>query len=351
MADGVDRVVVVGASAGGIEATTQLVRGLPADLPAAVLVAVHLSSDAPSALPRILARAGELPALHPADGEAMRAGVIYVAPPDHHLLVDGRRVRVVRGPRENGHRPAIDPLFRSAARHYGPRAVAVVLSGVLDDGSAGMRAVKQAGGVGVVQDFEDALYDAMPRNAMAAAPVDHVVPAAEAGPLVAKLVAEVADSPEGAEDMADNIDVELALTQFAARGSDAGEGVGPSSPYSCPDCHGVLNEITELDSVRYRCRVGHAWSPESLLAAQTVGLETALWMALRALEEKASLSRRLANRAKEYHARLSERRFSEQAEDAQQGAEAIRALLARSGALAHHAAGPADPAEPRDAVG
>lgn len=352
MGEDVRQVVVVGASAGGVEATTLLARGLPADLAAPVLVTVHISADAPSALPRILNRASGLPAKHPIDGEELRNGVLYVAPPDHHLLVERGRVRVVRGPRENGHRPAVDPLFRSAARHYGDHVVSVVLSGVLDDGSAGMRAVKQAAGIGCVQDPDDALYDSMPRNAMNAAPVDHVMPAADAGALVAKLVAELDTRPQGDPTVHEApIDVELTLTQLADAGIETAEGVGPSSPYSCPDCHGVLNEITELGAVRYRCRVGHAWSPESLLAAQTLGLEAALWMGLRALEEKASLARRLADRAHEVNAPTSERRFAEQADDAQQGADVIRALLARSGALGHHADGSLASTEMRGAVG
>jgi two-component system chemotaxis response regulator CheB len=329
MAD-VRQIVVVGASAGGVEATAELVRSLPADLPAAVLVVVHISSNAPSALPGILSRHGSLHAHHPLDGEALRNGVVYVAPPDHHLLVEGGRVRVVRGPRENGHRPAIDPLFRSAARYFGDRAVGVVLSGVLDDGSAGLRVLADAGGVAVVQDPDDAMYDPMPRHALAVVESAHVAPLADIGSLLAKLVDEL-DALPGAEPMeSDRMDVELSLATMEVDGPGQGESVGPASHFSCPDCHGVLNEIKDTAGVRYRCRVGHAWSPQSLLAAQTMTLETALWMALRTLEEKASLSRRLAGRAEGQGAPHSERRFLEQAADAQQGADVIRELLAGS---------------------
>jgi two-component system chemotaxis response regulator CheB len=337
MAD-VRQIVVVGASAGGVEATTELIRALPADLPAAVLMVVHISSNAPSALPGILSRRGALHAHHPRDGEALRNGVVYVAPPDHHLIVDGGRVRVVRGPRENGHRPAIDPLFRSAARHFGDHAVGVVLSGVLDDGSVGLRVIAEAGGVAVVQDPDDAMYDPMPRHALEAVETAHVAPLADIGSLLAKLVNELEVRPlevrPGVGPMdPDAMDVELSLTAMEVDDADQGESVAPASPFSCPDCHGVLNEIKDAAGVRFRCRVGHAWSPQSLLAAQTMNLETALWMALRTLEEKASLSRRLAGRAEGRGASHSERRFLEHAADAQQSADAIRALLAGSSIL------------------
>lgn len=328
----VRQVVVVGASAGGVEATTEVVRRLPGDVAAPVLVAVHVASGAPSALPGILQRASGLPARHPADGDALRNGVIYVAPPDHHLLVgpDGR-VRVVHGPRENGHRPAIDPLFRSAARYYGPRAVGIVLSGVLDDGAAGLRVLTDAGGTAVVQDPDDAMYPPMPLNAIAAADVEHVLPLADIGALVAKLVHEMdARAVETMPVYDDRLDVELALTTMTVDDAAEGESVAPASSYSCPDCHGVLNEIKEAGDVRYRCRVGHAWSPESLLAAKTEALEAALWMALRTLEEKALLARRLAARAHENGSAFSHARFTDQADDAQRGADAIRTLLARS---------------------
>ena len=337
MTDNVDRVVVVGASAGGVEASCRFVAGLPRDIEAPVLVVVHTSPTAPSALPGILARAGALEARHPEDGERLRNGVVYVAPPDHHLVLGEGAVRVTRGPRENGHRPAIDPLFRSAARSYGERAVGVVLSGVLDDGSAGIRVLKEAGGTAVVQDPDDAMYAPMPRNAMAAAAVDHVVAVADAGALVGKLVAELRgrSTREGSPVTDAPIERELTLTRMEQEDVSVGESLAPASHFSCPDCHGVLNEISEVGAVRYRCRVGHAWAPESLLAAQTEGLETALWMALRTLEEKASLARRLAERAIAGEARHSQARFERQAADAQEGADAIRALIARSSALTH----------------
>jgi len=171
-------IIVVGASAGGVDALTQLVRGLPADLPAAVFVVVHVPAHGPSVLPRILSRSGPLPATHPQDGQAIRTGRIYVAPPDYHLLVKNGYVRLTRGPRENKHRPSVDSLFRTAARTYGPRVVGVVLSGVLDDGTAGLAAIKLAGGIAAVQHPDDALYPGMPQSALNNVAVDHALPAA-----------------------------------------------------------------------------------------------------------------------------------------------------------------------------
>lgn len=168
-------VVVVGASAGGVEAVTRLVHGLPGHLSAALLICLHVPSVGPSALPQILRRSGPLPAEHASDNQVIEPGRIYVAPPDVHLLVEGDRLRLSAGARENGHRPAVDPLFRSAARSLGARVIGVILSGVLDDGAAGLKAVKAAGGVAVVQDLDDAMYPTMPANAMAATAVDQVL--------------------------------------------------------------------------------------------------------------------------------------------------------------------------------
>ena len=174
--------ITIGASAGGVEALTELVRGLPVDLPASVFVSLHVPPHGTSMLPQILSRRGPLPAHHARDGEPIEPGRIYVAPPDLHLLIHQGVVRLSRGPRENGFRPAIDPLFRTAARWHGPRVVGVILSGTLDDGTAGLLAIKERGGFAVVQDPDDALFPGMPRNAMDVVHVDHVLPASEHPP-------------------------------------------------------------------------------------------------------------------------------------------------------------------------
>ena len=180
-------IIVVGASAGGVNALATLAEGLPPDLPASVLVALHLAPGVTSILPEILARAGRLPAVHPKDGEAYEKGKIYVAPPDHHLLVREGHLRLTRGARENLHRPAIDPLFRSAALAHGPRVIGVVLTGSLDDGTAGLSAVKRCGGTAVVQDPSDASHPSMPAAALKNVAVDHSVPLSEMAALLARL--------------------------------------------------------------------------------------------------------------------------------------------------------------------
>jgi two-component system, chemotaxis family, protein-glutamate methylesterase/glutaminase len=186
-----NNIIVIGASAGGVEALSTLVRALPAGLPAAVFVVLHIPAQSPSLLPSILSRAGQLPAIQPTDGMAISPGCIYVAPPDHHMLLERGYIRIVRGPRENRHRPAIDPLFRSAARSYGARVTGVILTGTLDDGTAGLLAVKQRGGIAIVQDPKEALYTSMPRSALDHVAVDYC---ASLGEIATRLV-ELAHAP------------------------------------------------------------------------------------------------------------------------------------------------------------
>jgi two-component system, chemotaxis family, protein-glutamate methylesterase/glutaminase len=259
-------IVVVGASAGGVEALVGLAASLPAGLPAAVFVVLHVPSTGTSALPDILSRHGRLPASHVNDGEPIEHGRIYVAPPDHHLLVRTGHLHLARGPRENGHRPAVDPLFRSAAREYATRVVGVVLSGALDDGTAGLVAIKSRGGVTVVQDPEDALYPGMPGNALEHIDVDHVLPAAAMGALLARLALEPASAPPGPAPT--DMKVEVEVEGFSMEAME-GEHPGEPSGFSCPDCNGVLWGIDDGGLQRFRCRVGHAWSPESLLTRQS----------------------------------------------------------------------------------
>jgi two-component system chemotaxis response regulator CheB len=319
-------IIVIGASAGGIDALKHVVHGLPADLPAAVCVVLHVPAHGPSILPKILSRAGRLSAAHPADQEPLRPGRIYVAPPDYHLLVKPGHVRVTRGPRENSHRPAADALFRTAARSYGPKVIGVVLSGVLDDGTAGLLAVKQGGGLAVVQHPADALYPGMPESALNNVEVDHSLPAAELPGLLTRLAAERAaidDRPGLAGDQAQEAD----MAELEPGATHANHRPGTPSGFACPECGGTLWELTDGDLLRFRCRVGHAWSPESLLAEQSDGLEAALWSALRALEEQAALARRMAERAGKRGSTSAVEVFERQAREATTHAELIRRVL------------------------
>jgi two-component system chemotaxis response regulator CheB len=318
-------VIVIGASAGGVEALRSLVKALPADLPAAVLVVLHVPAYGGSVLPAILQRSGQLRARHPDDGERLAEGEILVAPPDHHLVIHDSRVHLTRGPRENGHRPAIDVLFRSAARAVGARAIGVVLSGVLDDGTAGLAAIAAQGGMAVAQDPRDAMYPAMPLSAIEHVRVEHVASAEQLGQLLAELCKE--EFPEVDVAPSDLMEIETDLAMMDDEAMNQHERPGRPSGFSCPDCNGVLWEIHDGDLVRYRCRVGHAWSSESLFGEQAQQLEAALWMALRGLEEKAALARTMGERAHERNSPLTEARFAEQADEASRAATLIRSML------------------------
>ncbi|HEY0165538.1 MAG TPA: chemotaxis protein CheB [Jatrophihabitans sp.] len=319
---------------GGVEALKKLVSALPEDLPAAVLVVLHVPSYGGSVLPAILDRAGRLPAKHAASGQAIATGQILVAPPDHHLFVEGTRVLLTRGSRENGHRPAIDVLFRSAARARGSRVIGVALSGVLDDGAAGAVAIRQHAGLVLVQNPSDAGYPAMPESVLAHLTPDHVADAAELGRLIDQLCRAAGGgglaerSPAAGQDPpAGLIDTELGMAALSGETHDNPDRPGSPSGFSCPDCAGTLFEFSDGVLTRYRCRVGHAWSPQSLLGEQALQLETVLWMALRSLEEKAALAGQLAARAHTRGSRLSAGRFSAQAQDATRAAGLIRRLL------------------------
>jgi two-component system, chemotaxis family, protein-glutamate methylesterase/glutaminase len=302
---------------------------LPRDFPAAVVVALHVPSSGTSALPAILRRAGALPAAHAADEQALVAGRIVVAPPDHHLVVYDGHVTLSRGPRENGQRPAVDVTFRSAARAHGPRTIGVVLSGSLDDGAAGLVAISLRGGVGVAQDPDDALHPGMPQNAIEAARPEHVLPVAKIPSLLTGLVTETTPD-RGPEDTAATrlMEVETAMAKMDAQAIDnAPEAFLEPAGFSCPDCNGALYVVREGGLQRYRCHVGHAWSAKSLLAQQSTSTETALWIALRTLEEKAALSQEMRTQADERGHRHSAARFAEDARESTHAAGLVRDLI------------------------
>jgi two-component system chemotaxis response regulator CheB len=321
-------IIVVGCSVGGVEALQQLVAGLPKDFPASLFVVLHLSPQSTSVLPEILRRAGPLQALHPKDGEAIRTGKIYIAPPDNHLILEDGRVRVMRGPKENRHRPAVDPLFRSAARWYGPRVIGVVLTGSLDDGTAGLLVIKKRGGIAIVQDPNEAVAPGMPQSALDIVPVDYVATINQIPQLLQKLAAvEVSDNGTGKSSRMQK------ETQFAELDMNAIEDEnrpGVPSPFGCPECGGVLWELGGEEMLRFRCRVGHAYTAGSLGVEQSEAVEGALWAAMRALEEGASLARRMAeNAARGKHGKL-ESRFRQSAQAKMEHAEVLRKLILES---------------------
>lgn len=318
-------IVVVGASAGGIEPLAELVAGLPADFAATVLVVVHQPADE-TRLHQILDRESRLRVKPAEDGEPLRPGTVLLAPPGRHLVVTADAVCLSSGPRENGFRPAIDVLFRSAAITHGPGVIGVILSGALDDGAAGMVAIRLRGGVGVVQDPGEALHSSMPQAAIDAAVVDHVLPVAKIPDLARDLIAAPppqTDPGPVPEPMVTEVD----MVARQRSGVDLPEHPGEPSAFVCPDCSGPLYEIDEGRLIRYRCRVGHAWSPLSLATQQSTVAENALWTAAETLEEKAVLRGQLAQRASETGRHLAARHFQRTAELATENARAIRRLI------------------------
>jgi two-component system chemotaxis response regulator CheB len=320
-------VVVVGFSAGGVEAMVRLVAGLPRDLPAAVFVVHHFPANSVSALPSILTRAGALPAVHAVHDQEVQPGRVYIAPPDRHMLLVQNRIHLSRGPRENGHRPAVDPLFRSAAREFGARVIGVLLSGSLDDGTVGLMAVKQHGGLAVVQEPGEAVYPAMVQSAIERVGVDLVLPVEEIAQLLTRLTREPVASQEGKTAM---LPEEEEVQDPAESGTAAiaeGPFPGPPSSLTCPDCGGAIWEQVEGELVRYRCHVGHAYTVDSMVGAQAALVEAALWTAVRALEEKAQLSRRLEERSRKRGLHRLAQKYAEAVQSAELGSSSIRHLL------------------------
>jgi two-component system chemotaxis response regulator CheB len=317
-------VVVAGASAGGVEALRAFVGSLPADFPAAVLVAMHLAPAAHSALPLILDRSGPLPASPATHGAPLRPGAIYVAPPDYHLLTADGSMVLTRGPTENGHRPAINATFRSAAVTAGPRVIGVILSGALDDGALGLRSIVERGGLAAVQDPAEALYPGMPENALALVEAECVLPAAELGAAVDKLVR----APVEEADVRPPTPALLLEDRIARDGVRLGSvvpGELPTSGYTCPDCQGALMEVDAAG--QYRCRIGHAWSAEALLVAHDAEFERAVWTALRSLDEKAALAERLRRSSEHRRLGMLANRYARTAKECAAAAETLRKFL------------------------
>lgn len=306
-------IVVIGGSAGSLQVLQTVLSALPWDFPAAVFIVLHTTEDSPGLLPEILNRHSKLPVMYAVHNAEILPSRVFIAPAgQRHMLLDRGKVRLDPGPRENRSRPAIDALFRSASYAYGSEVIGVVLSGNLDDGTAGLMAIKSRGGTAIVQDPDEAIAPSMPASAIEASDVDFVLRAEEIGPKLAELA-----PTEGAEKI---------------RNISNGDRTMPSTgqTYSCPECGGVLEEAQEAGMLRFRCRVGHLYSPESLLADQTMAVEKALWAAIRSMEEQAEFSERLANNSRQKKRPRLARRFTDKADASRENANVLRDLLQRT---------------------
>jgi two-component system chemotaxis response regulator CheB len=310
-------IIVIGASAGGVDALPRLIGSLPADLPAAVLVVLHIPPQGRDLMPEIIRKTASLSVSHARDGEKIRKGHVYLATPDRHLQVDGNLLRLVRGPRENFHRPAIDALFRTAAESYGSRVVGVVLTGNLDDGTAGLHAVKSLGGIAIVQDPQEAFAPAMPQSALRNVKVNHCLPLAKIGPLLVRLARSrvVLRSKPGTSP----------ARKRSMRPKEMEIEFGLPTSFVCPECNGPLWETKPGRSLQFRCHVGHAYSPDSLLADHADGLERSLWSTMRRFDERAGLLRRLGER--KYHSETVGKNWGAKAKELEGQAQLIRKLL------------------------
>jgi two-component system chemotaxis response regulator CheB len=303
-------IIVMGASTGGISALQAIVSAFPEAFPGSVFAVLHTTQDNIGMLPPLMNKVSKVPAFYAVHDTPVLPGRIYLAPPGRHLIVERGSVRLSMGPRENRHRPAIDVLFRTAALAYGPRVVGVVATGHLDDGASGLAAIKQRGGTTIVQNPKNAVAPSMPQSAIEATDVDYVLRLEEIGP---KLVALVM----GREPKA----------KAGRQKAPVVSGKRTNARYSCPECGGALNEVENIGIERFRCRVGHSYSPESLFADQSQALERALWAAIRSFEEHAEFSSRLADRSQKRNHRALAVRFSERANVSRKHASVLRELL------------------------
>ena len=322
-------IVVMGASYGGLAAYTSVLSMLPADITAATFIVQHVTPDHKSALAEILSRSGPLQAVQPADEERYRPGVIYTASPNHHLLVKNAHVRVVQGPRENGHRPSIDTLFRSAAAAHTSRVIAVLLTGYRDDGVSGLDAVKRCGGTTIVQDPQEAQAPELPLNAVRRLQVDHILPLAGIALKLAELVVlPAAPAPPVPEDIMEGVKV----SEHKVPNMDTLRKFADPTPFTCPDCGGVLWNIRNETVPHMRCVTGHAHSYDAYSAAQADVLENALWAAIRFMEERIKLLTVMADEARARNWARSAQQYERTQGELTRNAAVIRDYIV-SGAL------------------
>ena len=311
-------IVAIGASAGGVEAVINIAANLPATLPAAVLVVIHVSPDSSGLMPNILNRSSIWNAVQPEDSATIEHGHIYIAPPDRHMIVEaGDRIRIVQGPRHNRHRPAIDPLFRTVAHVYGRRAIGVILTGFQADGSSGLAMIKNAGGIAIVQDPHDALVPSMPKRALEQVDPDYCLPLDQIPQAISRIV-------RGEESAG-----KVGTSKIASMKKEKSKPPKQEEPsaFTCPECHGTIWEMRENGDVRFECRVGHSFSPESMAESNDEDVERALWAALRTLEESASLDQRLADLAAERNRENARELYASKARERKKHAKTLRDLL------------------------
>lgn len=284
-------IIVIGGSAGATAALQQILGRFPLDLPAAVFVVLHIPAQGIGILSTVASAAGKLPVRQARDGMVIENGNIYLAAPDHHLLIHDNHVRLGRGPRENMARPAIDPLFRSAALQFGPRVIGVILSGFLSDGAAGLNAIKRCGGITLVQDPRDAISNEMPLRALEETTVDLCVSGARMGDVLADLARE---SPGAVLPTPPELRLEVEIAAGERLGTERLTGIAEPAALTCPSCGGVLSAMKGDHPLRFRCQVGHAYTADALAKSQEGRVDEALRVALRIIEERAELVHRMA---------------------------------------------------------
>ena len=323
--DGYNKIIAIGASTGGLRALKQMLPDLPADLPAAVFVVMHIGAGE-SVLPRVLGSHCKLPVQHATDGAPIESGKVFVAPPDHHLVLEADRMRLSRSARENHARPAIDPLLRSAAVAYRERVIGVILTGNLDDGTVGLQAIKAYGGMAIVQDPDEAEASSMPLSASRFVDTDYCLPLADIAPTLARLAVQ-ANAEEQCTNHHRVIDMEnlVALTDHIdEKQLDA---IASRSTQTCPECGGTVWTIDGSNPLRFRCHTGHAYTAQSMLEHRNDAAEQAVWAAVRALHERYTLLRRLADGAKEHGYDKQAEEYEASAETAADHAEALRKMI------------------------
>lgn len=321
-------IIVIGASAGGFEAIRQLVHDLPSDLDAAIFIVRHIAPDINGVFAEVLNKQQTLYAAHAIDKEPIKMNRIYLAPPDRHLIIEEGRVRVTHGPKENRFRPAVDPLFRSAAYVYNQRVIGIILSGALDDGSAGLWTIKNRGGIAIVQDPADAEVPSMPESALRAVAVDHQAPVSKMAPLLVQLSAEqVIENNKVA--MKENEKTRTEVNTVLQQGDFKNKLMqfGELTPYTCPECNGVLLALKEGGRTRFRCYIGHAFSPDSLLSAVTDSIEDGLWNTVRALEENVFLLNHIGDHFAEANEPHTAAMYFKKAKEAENQAQTVRKTL------------------------